>query len=152
MAEHSVLDASTTVSNINGTPLSSVQLFAAEVQPLVSPFDAGNTVDSVVDGVNRELYGPFARGVLVTIANTSFVIVKLDGQIVAFSGAGHGNQATDLFGAVMVAADFNTQNLQSTVKYLVDPYRPDAVPVYSIVPVEGFVFKSPEILEVESVV
>lgn len=59
---------------------------------------------------------------------------------------------TDLFGAVLVAADFNTQNLQAAVKYVIDPYRPDAVPVYTAVPVEAYVFRSPEILEIESVV
>lgn len=152
MTENCIIDGSTTVSNINGTPLGSVQLFPPEVQPLVSTFDAGNTIDSVVDAINRELYGPFTKGVLVTIGNTSFALCKLDSQVIAFNSASHGDQATDFFGAVLVLADFNTQNLQSTVKYLIDPYRPDAVPVYSIVPVEGFVFKSPEILEIESVV
>jgi len=76
----------------------------------------------------------------------------VDAQIVAFSAAGHGDQVTDLFGAVLVVADFNTQNLQSAIKYLIDPYRPDAVPVYSAVPVEGYVFRSAEILDIESVI
>ena len=101
---------------------------------------------------SRELYAPYARGALVTIANASLAVYKVDAQIVAFSAAGHGDQVTDLFGAVLVVADFNTQNLQLAIKYLIDPYRPDAVPVYSAVPVEGYVFRSPEILEIESVV
>ena len=59
-------------------------------------------------------------------------------------------QVTDLFGAVLVTADFNTQNLQSAVKFLVDPYRPDMVPVYSAVPVDAYVFRSPDIHELQS--
>jgi len=152
VVEGCILDAATAAGGIDGTPLDAVPLFARDVLPLVASFDAGNTVDSVVDGVNRELYAPYARGVLVTIANTSLAVYKVDAQIVAFSSAGHGDQVTDLFGAVLVVTDFNTQNLQSAIKFLVDPYRPDAVPVYSAVPVEGYVFRSPEILEIESVV
>ena len=58
----------------------------------MSSFEAGNTIDSVVDSVNRELYAPYARGVLVTIANTSLAVYKLDAQIIAFSAAAHADQ------------------------------------------------------------
>ena len=152
VVEGCILEAATAASSVDGTPLDSVPLFSRDVLPLVAAFDAGNTIDSVVDCVNRELYAPYARGSLVTIANASLAVYKVDAQIVAFSAAGHGDQVTDLFGAVLVVADFNTQNLQLAIKYLIDPYRPDAVPVYSAVPVEGYVFRSPEILEIESVV
>jgi len=63
-----------------------------QVVSLVSSFEAGNTIDSVVDSVNRELYAPYARGVLVTIANTSLAVYKLDAQIIAFSAAAHADQ------------------------------------------------------------
>ena len=58
----------------------------------MSSFEAGNTIDSVVDSVNRQLYAPYARGVLVTIANTSLAVYKLDAQIIAFSAAAHADQ------------------------------------------------------------
>ena len=149
LVENCIIEGSATASSINGVPMDSIRLFPRDVQPLVSPFNVGNTIDSVVDCINRELYGPFTKGVLVTIGNTSFALGKLDNMIFAFNSSCHGDQVTDLFGAVLSMADFNTQNLQTTIKYIIDPYSPDAVPVYSIVPTEGFVFRSPEILEVE---
>lgn len=149
LVETCILEGSATASSINGVPVESLRLFPRDVQPLVSTFDAGTTIDNAVDNINRELYGPFTKGVLVTIGNTSLAIVNIDNTIFAFNGSCHGDQVTDLFGAVLVATDFNTQNLQSIIKYIVDPYSPDAVPVYSIVPIEGFVFKSPEILEID---
>ena len=149
LVETCILEGSATASSINGIPVESLRLFPRDVQPLVSIFDAGNTIDHAVDCINRELYGPFTKGVLVTIGNTSLAIVNINNTIFAFNGSCHGDQVTDLFGAVLLATEFNTQNLQSTIKYIVDPYSPDAVPVYSIVPIEGFVFKSPEILEVD---
>ena len=149
LVENCIVEGSATASSINGVPMDSIRLFPRDVQPLVSAFNAGNTIDSVVDTINRELYGPFTKGVLVTIGNTPFALGKLDNMIFAFNGSCHGDQVTDLFGAVLIMADFNTQNLQSTIKYIIDPYSPDAVPVYSIVPTEAFVFRSPEILELE---
>ncbi len=147
LVENCILEGSATASSINGVPVESVRLFPRDVQPLVSSFHTGNTIDSVVDNINRELYGRFTKGILVTIGNTSVALCNLDNIIFAFNSSCHGDQVTDLFGAVLVAADFNTQNIQSVIKYLVDPYSPDSVPVYTMVPVEGFVFKSPEILE-----
>ncbi|ELT89102.1 hypothetical protein CAPTEDRAFT_216691 [Capitella teleta] len=149
LVETCILEGSATASGINGVPVESLRLFPRDVQPLVSPFDAGSTIDSVVDGINRELYGPFTKGVLVTIGNTSLAIVNIDNTLFAFNGSCHGEQVTDLFGAVLVATEFNTQNLQSLIKFIVDPYSPDAVPVYTIVPIEAFVFKSPEILDID---
>jgi len=152
LVESSILEAATTAGTVNGAPLDSVPLFSRDVLPLVVTVDAGTTIDSVVDCINREFYTPYTRGVLVTIANTPVAVYKLDGQILVFNSSCHGDQVTDLFGAVLVTADFNTQNLQAAVKYVIDPYRPDAVPVYTVIPVEAYVFRSPEILEVESVV
>ncbi|KAK2169725.1 hypothetical protein LSH36_7g03043 [Paralvinella palmiformis] len=149
LVENCIMEGSATASSINGVPVESIRLFPRDVQPLVSPFDTGNTIDNVVDSINRELYGPFTKGVLVTIGNTSIACGKLNDTIFAFNSSCHGDQVTDLFGAVLVVAAFNTQNLQTTIKYMIDPYSPDTVPVYSVVPIEGFVFKSPEILEVD---
>lgn len=78
-----------------GNPLDSVPLFSRNVLPLVAPVDAGTTVDSVVDTINRELYAPYTRGVLVTIANTSIAVYKLDMHILAFNGSCHGDQVTN---------------------------------------------------------
>ena len=103
----------------------------------------------MVDNINRELYGPFTKGVLVTIGNTTIAMCKMDNTIFAFNSSCHGDQVTDLFGAVLIATDFNTQNLQSIIKFVVDPYAPDAVPVYSIVPIEGFVFRSANIMQLD---
>ena len=150
LVENCILEGSATASSINGVPMETVRLFPRDVQPLVAPFSTGNTIDNVVDNINRELYGPYTKGVLVTIGNTAFALGKLDSTIFAFNSSCHGDQVTDLFGAVLISTDFNTQNLQSVIKYMVDPYSPDAVAVYSIVPTEGFVFKSPEILEIEA--
>ena len=127
--------------------MESIRLFPKDVQPLIAPFSTGTTIDSVVDNINRELYGPFTKGVLVTVSNTSFALVKLEHTIFAFNSACHGDQVTDLFGAVLIATDFNTQNLQSIIKYIVDPYAPDSVPVYSVVPIEGFVFRSAHLIQ-----
>ena len=149
LVENCIIEGSATANGINGVPMDSIRLFPRDVQPLVSPFDTGDTIDNVVDQINRELYGPYTKGVLVTIGNTSFALGKLDNTIFAFNGSCHGDQVTDLFGAVLIATDFNTQNLQTIIKFIVDPYSPDAVPVYSIVPIEGFVFRSPEILETD---
>ena len=150
LVENCIMEGSSTASSINGVPVESIRLFPRDVQPLVSPFDTGNTIDNVVDSINRELYGPYTKGVLVTIGNTSIACCKLNDTIFAFNSSCHGDQVTDLFGAVLLAATFNTQNLQTAIKYIVDPYSPDSVPVYSVVPIEGFVFKSPEILEVDT--
>ncbi len=147
LVENCILEGSATASSINGVPVESIRLFPRDVQPLVSPFNTGSTVDAVVDSINRELYGPFTKGVLVTISNTTLAICKMDNTIFAFNSSCHGDQVTDLFGAVLIATEFNTQNLQSTIKFIVDPYAPDAVPVYSIVPIEGFVFRSAEIMQ-----
>ena len=147
LVENCILEGSATASSINGVPVESIRLFPRDVQPLVSPFNTGSTVDAVVDCINRELYGPFTKGVLVTISNTTLAICKMDNTIFAFNSSCHGDQVTDLFGAVLIATEFNTQNLQSTIKFIVDPYAPDAVPVYSIVPIEGFVFRSAEIMQ-----
>ena len=147
MVENCILEGSSTASSVNGVPMESIRLFPKDVQPLVSPFTTGTTIDSVVDNINRELYGPFTKGVLVTVSNTSFALVKLDSIIFAFNSACHGDQVTDLFGAVLIATDFNTQNLQSTIKYIVDPYSPDSVPVYTVVPIEGFVFRSAHFIQ-----
>lgn len=152
LVENCILEASTTVSGLNGATMDTVSLFPREYQALVAQFETGNTIDQIVDSINRELYGPFTRGVLVTISNTSCGLYKVDSRLMAFNSSCHSDQVTDLFGAILILTDFNAQNLQTMIKYLVDPYRPDAVPVYSIVPVEGFVFRSPEVLEIESVV
>ena len=152
LIENSILEASATAGALNGTTMDTVSLFPAEFQPLVAQFETGNTIDQIVDCINRELYAPFTRGVLVTIGNTSCALYKVNNRLMAFNSSCHSDQVTDLFGAVLIATDFNAQNLQTTMKYLVDPYRPDAVPVYSIVPVEGFIIRSPEVLEIESVV
>ena len=150
LVENCILEGSSTASGINGIPIESIRLFPREVQSLVSPFRTGNTVDHVVDNINRELYGPYTKGVLVTIGNTPFAIGKLNSTIFAFNAGCHGEQVTDLFGAVVITTDFNTQNLQTAIKFIMDPYSPDHVPVYSPVPTEGFIFRSPEILEIES--
>ena len=147
LVENCILEGSATASSINGAPVDSIRLFPRDVQPLVSPFNTGSTVDAVVDAINRELYGPYTRGVLVTIGNTTLAMCKMDNTIFAFNSSCHGDQVTDLFGAVLIATEFNTQNLQTTIKFIVDPYAPDAVPVYSIVPIEGFVFRSAEIMQ-----
>ena len=149
LVENCILEGSATASSINGVPVESIRLFPRDVQPLVSPFNTGNTIDTVVDNINRELYGPFTKGVLVTIGNTTLALCKMENIIFAFNSSCHGEQVTDLFGAVLIATDFNTQNLQTTIKYVVDPYAPDAVPVYSIVPIEGFVFKSANIIQLD---
>lgn len=78
VVEGCILEAATTASSVDGTPLDSVPLFSREILPLVATFDAGNTIDSVVDCVNRELYAPYARGTLVTVANTSLAVYKVD--------------------------------------------------------------------------
>lgn len=142
VVENCILEGSNIAATINGAPLESIKLFPPEVQALVTHFNTGATVDNVVDAINQELYGPFTKGVLVTISNTSIALCKLDGKIFAFNSGCHGDQVTDLFGAVLLSTDFNTQNLQSAIKYMIDPYSPDTVPVYTIVPMEGFVFKS----------
>lgn len=149
LVENCILEGSATASSINGVPMESVRLFPRDVQPLVSTFHTGNTIDAVVDNINRELYGPFTKGVLVTISNTTLALCKMDNTIFAFNSSCHGDQVTDLFGAVLIATEFNTQNLQTTIKFIVDPYAPDAVPVYSIVPIEGFVFRSPSVLQLD---
>lgn len=149
LVENCILEGSATASSINGVPMESVRLFPKDVQPLVSAFTTGNTIDAVVDSINRELYGPFTKGVLVTIGNTTIAMCKMDNVIFAFNSSCHGDQVTDLFGAVLIATDFNTQNLQSIIKFVVDPYAPDAVPVYSIVPIEGFVFRSANIMQLD---
>ena len=150
LVENCILEGSATASSINGVPVDSIRLFPRDVQPLVMPINVGNTVDTVVDNINRELYGPYTKGVLVTIGNTTLALCKLDSEIFAFNSNCHGDQVTDLFGAVLISTEFNTQNLQTTLKYIMDPYAPDAVPVYSIVPTEGFVFRSASVLEMES--
>ena len=147
LVENCILEGSSTASSVNGVPMESIRLFPKDVQPLIATFSTGTTIDSVVDNINRELYGPFTKGVLVTISNTSFALVKLEHTIFAFNTACHGDQVTDLFGAVLIATDFNTQNLQSIIKYIVDPYAPDSVPVYSVVPIEGFVFRSANLIQ-----
>ena len=152
LVENCIIESSVTAGNVNAANVDTISLFSPEVQPLVFQFEAGNTIDSLVDSVNRELYSLYVVGILATVANTSCALYKVNNQIIAFNSSCHGDQVTDLFGAVLIVTDFNAQNLQSIFKYLADPYRPDAVPVYSIVPVEGFVFRSPEILEIESVV
>ena len=149
LVENCILEGSATASSINGVPVESIRLFPRDVQPLVSPFTTGNTIDAVVDNINRELYGPFTKGVLVTIGNTTLAMCKMENTIFAFNSSCHGDQVTDLFGAVLIATDFNTQNLQTTIKFVVDPYAPDAVPVYGIVPIEGFVFKSANIIQLD---
>ena len=147
LVENCILEGSSTASSVNGVPMESIRLFPKDVQPLISTFSTGTTIDSVVDNINRELYGPFTKGVLVTVSNTSFALVKLEHTIFAFNSACHGDQVTDLFGSVLIATDFNTQNLQSIIKYIVDPYSPDSVPVYSVVPIEGFVFRSANLIQ-----
>ena len=150
LVESSIQHGSATAGSVNGAPLESLRLFPREAQALVSHFRTGNTIDNVVDNINRELYGPYTKGVLVTIGNTPLAISKLDNMLFAFNAGCHGEQVTDLFGAVLIMATFNTQNLQTIVKFIMDPYSPDTVPVYSIIPMEGFVFQSPEILELET--
>ena len=145
--ENCVIDGSATAAGLNGTPVESVKLFPTDVEKLVSRFDPGNTIDAVVDNVNRELYGPYTKGVLITIGNTSFATVKLNDSLFSFNSSCHSDQVTDLFGAMLIKTDFNIQNLHLAVKYIVDPYSPDAVPVYSIIPTEGFIFRSNEMAD-----
>ena len=149
LVENCILEGSATASNINGIPIDAIRLFPEEAQHLVGEFNAGSTIDNVVDNINKELYGPFTKGVLVTIGNTTFALGKLNNTIFAFNSNCHGDQVTDLFGAVLITTDFNTQNLQTVIKYIMDPYSPDAVPVYSIVPTEGFIFRSNEAMEID---
>ncbi|KAI0230650.1 hypothetical protein LSAT2_019033 [Lamellibrachia satsuma] len=147
MVETCIMDGSAAAAGVNGVPIDPLALFPSDVRHLVSSFNTGDTIDNVVDAVNVQLYGPYTKGVLVTVGNTSVALCNLNGSILAFNAACHGDHVTDVFGAVLVATDFNTQNLQTVMKYMIDPYNPDSVPVYSIVPTEGFVFCSPDILE-----
>jgi len=147
MVETCIMDGSVAAAGVNGVPIEPLALFPSDVRHLVSSFNTGDTIDNVVDAVNVQLYGPYTKGVLVTVGNTSVALCNLNGSILAFNAACHGDHVTDVFGAVLVATDFNTQNLQTVMKYMIDPYNPDSVPVYSIVPTEGFVFCSPDILE-----
>ena len=147
LVETCIVEGSDTAASLNGVALDSLRLFGRDVQRLVSSFCTGATIDSVVDAVNRELYGPYTKGVLITVGNTAIAICKLNSLIFAFNSAGHADQLSDLFGAVLIATDFNIQNLQTTIKYIINPYSPDSVPVYATLPTEGFVFRSPDILE-----
>lgn len=150
LIENCILEAASKVSSIDGLPIDSIRLFPVQMQQLVSEFPAGNTVDALVDSLNRQLYDPVTRAFLLTIGNTTFALSKLDNTLFAFNSNCHGEQVTDLFGAVLLTTEFNTQNLQLAVKYLIDPYSPDAVPVYSIVPVEAFLLTSPPITPTSS--
>ena len=145
--ETCIMDGIAAAAGVNGVPIDPLALFPSDVRHLVSSFGTGETIDNVVDAVNVQLYGPYTRGVLVTVGNTSVALCNVNGGILAFNAACHGEHVTDVFGAVLVATDFNTQNLQTVIKYMIDPYNLDSVPVYSIVPTEGFVFCSPDILE-----
>ena len=117
----------------------------------IAHFQTGNTIDNVVDNTNAELLRQQTRGVLITINNVSFSICKFNGIIMVFNAQCHTKHVTDLFGSVLILTDFNTQNIQSAIKYLMDPYNPDIVPVYAIMNTEGYVVQPAAIVEIEEV-
>jgi hypothetical protein len=143
LVENCIMDGSAAASRLNGAwTVEAERLFPEEVAGLVARFDPGHTVDAVVDSINRELYRPGTKGTLVTVGNTTFATVRLADSIFAFNSSCHSDQVTDLFGAVLIKADFNIQNLHQAVTYVIDPYSPDSVPVYSAMSTDGYIFRS----------
>ncbi|ESN99107.1 hypothetical protein HELRODRAFT_162598 [Helobdella robusta] len=153
LVERCVLEAANKSVAMSPAPYTDTHaLFPTLLQPLLSFFEVGNTIDSLVDSVNRELYEFCIVGVIVNYNCTSSVIFKLDeNRIMAFNGSYH-EDISDYFGSLIIVADFNAQNLQLIIKYLIDSHRPDSVSVYATISAEGYLLKSPEILDIESMV
>ena len=154
LVENCILEASAKASSQQGGVfVDTYSLFSVELQPLVTPFESGSSVDALVDSVNCELYGFCVLAVVVSINNMTCVIVKIpSNKLLAFNATCHGDHIPDFFGALLVTAEFNAQNLQLMIKYLLEPHRPDSVPVYEELTSEAVVVRSPEIYNVESTI
>lgn len=154
MIESCILESSSKALSLHYAPFSdSTLLFPPDLQPLLFSIDAGNSVDSLVDNINRELYGFYVNAVLANINTSSCAILKIgNNKLMAFNGSCHADHFSDFYGAVLIITDFNAQNLQLLIKFLMDHQHPDSVPVYSPLAAEAFVLRSAEVLDIESVV
>ena len=152
LIENCILEANSKTTNLQGTSfMDTCSLFSLELQSLVSLFDAGSSIDTLVDSINCELYGFCVIAVIASINNTTFVILKLRcNKLLLFNASCHGDHMSDFFGALLIMADFNAQNLQLMIKYLLEPSRPDSVPVYEEISSEAVAIRSSEIFNIES--